>query len=230
MKNLYYIANHKNTKFLASRAADLSSVTDEFNNALIFTNDKEPQKIIKLLPKSIKRYYTFEVHKFKEDMCVTKTQLQPTVKKDDSIELPQSKTEVSIENKGTVSYTSLKNELNNLAPKLNEILNDQKKLNNELSSIDLKISDILHYIEFHKFSASEGYKLAKMIQEVRDQRRIIKDKLKVIEILKTSTCTGISTGDIVNRIDALEDRTYIPRVYFDLFEQGKNKKREGICS
>ena len=98
----------------------------------------------------------------------------------------------------------------------------------ELSNVDLEISDILHYIEFHRFSACEGYKLAKMIQVASDKRREIKKQLEVINIFKTSTCTSISSGHLINKIDNVDDKIYRPRILNNLFENGKNKERENI--
>lgn len=52
-------------------------------------------------------------------------------------------------------------ELNGYA---NELLTEFEELCKEESNADIAISDILHYIEFNNFNASEGYKLANMIK------------------------------------------------------------------
>ena len=233
----YYIANHKNTKFLCSTAVDISSITHEFQKAMIFKNDVRPRQIIRMLPKAIRKYGPFEIHMFKDDEIETMTSgtttLVETKSVVESVEMKtsidlQEKAEVKVECKTEFNYEEIKNELNSFAPKLKSIINQQVELKKELS--DIEIQDILHYIEFHRFSACEGYKLAKMLQVARDKRRVIKNKLEVINIFKTSTCTSISSGHLVNRLDSIDNKIYKPRILDELFENGENKKRENVNS
>lgn len=227
-KKQYYIANHKNTKFLCSTDYDISSITYEFEKAMIFTNDVRPKQIVKMLPKSIRKYGPFEIHVVKD---IPQSSLMAPVEAANNTEIKlESKTEVEVECKTELDYQEIKDELNSFAPKLKSIIDQQEILNIELSNIDIEIQDILHYIEFHKFSACEGYKLAKMIQVARDKRRKVKNKLEVINIFKTSTCTSISSGHLVNKLDGIDNKVYKPRVLDELFENGKNKKRENIKS
>jgi len=78
--------------------------------------------------------------------------------------------------------------LNNILPELQELVTLDKKLHEnlmqELSTIDTEISDILHAIEFGRFNASEGYKLAKTLQDARNKRREVKSKLEVVDSLQ----------------------------------------------
>ena len=62
---------------------------------------------------------------------------------------------------------------------MNEITDYSKELNSIISYTDLQISDILHYIEFHKFSAAEGYKLCKSCKRfvIDEEKPKIKYKL-----------------------------------------------------
>lgn len=55
-------------------------------------------------------------------------------------------------------------------------LEDDSDISEEMSKVDQMEQDLLHMIEFHTFNASEGYSLAKMLQEVRQQRRVIKNR------------------------------------------------------
>ena len=226
-KKQYYIANHKNTKFLCSTDYNLSSITYEFNKAMIFTNDVKPRQIVRLLPKSIQRYGPFEIHVIKdEDSIQNQSKTITTYSVENNIKTEQEKKEIEINNKKEFNYQEIKDELNLFGSKLKILINQQASLNDELSNIDLEISDILHYIEFHKFSACEGYKLAKMLQVARDKRRDIKNKLDIIRIFETYKCTAISSGTLVERMDGIDTRKYKPRILNELFENGKNKERE----
>lgn len=61
---------------------------------------------------------------------------------------------------------------------INMDLQTDNEINDELQAVDLMQEDLLHMIEFHNFNASEGYNFAKMLQEVRQERRKIKNRLE----------------------------------------------------
>ena len=63
------------------------------------------------------------------------------------------------------------------------------------SLVDLTQQDILHYIEANSFSASDGYKLAKQIKDIRQERREIKIEMDTIKLLKekVSKYKGVMT-------------------------------------
>lgn len=77
-------------------------------------------------------------------------------------------------------------DLNNLF--LN-IENDWKFLNSELSRLDKMQDDLLHQIEFQNFNAAQGYKLAKVLKTVRNQRRIVKNEIEIFHSLRNITRT-----------------------------------------
>lgn len=54
----------------------------------------------------------------------------------------------------------------------------------KLSQIDLKESDVLHCIEFGIFNACEGYKICKILKEIRTERRKIKTELETLYMLR----------------------------------------------
>lgn len=47
----------------------------------------------------------------------------------------------------------------------------------QLSEVDMKVSDVLHYIEDGNFNACQGYIYCKQIEVLRKERRIIKNEL-----------------------------------------------------
>ena len=74
-----------------------------------------------------------------------------------------------------------------LATRLNSLVEEVKETKNnlckELSIVDLKISDIQHYIENKKLNGVEGYKAYKLLQDTLKERRVIKNKISEIEPL-----------------------------------------------
>lgn len=100
----------------------------------------------------------------------------------------------------------------------NLIDKNKSDISDRLSEIDLELSDMLHYIEFHKFSACEGYKLCKKLQEILDRRRVIKNEMKVVQ----------ETERIYNPLsitDKVKHQIYEPRVLNTLFDENKGKIR-----
>lgn len=111
--------------------------------------------------------------------------------------------------------------LNSLEDKLYALNNNVDYWNEELSRVDKKICDLMHYIEFNNFSACDGYKLAKALKECRQERRVIKNKLEYTSIIKASSCKMIAQGKTLDSIRGLENKSYTPRVLKELFDKKK---------
>lgn len=65
--------------------------------------------------------------------------------------------------------------------------NTDKELNDlreKLSIVDIKQDEILHYIEIHKLDAIQSCKIIRVLKQVRDERRSIKDEIDAIRSLK----------------------------------------------
>ena len=58
------------------------------------------------------------------------------------------------------------------------------ELRNKQSKWDKKQDEILHYIENHKMDAIKSCKAVKLLQYVRDERRLVKDEIDAISSLK----------------------------------------------
>ena len=65
---------------------------------------------------------------------------------------------------------------------LNKIDNYTASLNQELSTIDEKISDLLHLIENNKINTAGCYRIVKEIRELRIQRRNVKNNIEIARI------------------------------------------------
>ena len=70
------------------------------------------------------------------------------------------------------------------------IVKEMGQLKQQLSNVDLKEQDLLHFIEFGKINVRDGYKLAKAIQEIRSERRTIKNRMSQIQ-----TAMAFKAGD-----------------------------------
>lgn len=82
---------------------------------------------------------------------------------------------------------------------------------------ELEIIDIEHAAEFYDLNASQGYKLYRMLHEVRKKRRTYKDELQQIELILGTEITESNFNDLEKRITGMDYRTYVPRVNKKLF-------------
>ena len=105
-------------------------------------------------------------------------------------------------------------------------------LKNELRIKELEQDDLLHEIELSKLNAFELSKVAVRLRNVRQERRVIKDKLEFISTLKgfaDKYNNKLITGDIAQLLRNLkenwETRIYKTRVLEDL-KISKMKKKE----
>lgn len=108
-------------------------------------------------------------------------------------------------------------------------------LKNELRIKELEQDDLLHEIELSKLNAFELSKVAVRLRNVRQERRVIKDKLEFISTLKgfaDKYNNKLITGDIAQLLKNIrmlkenwDTRIYKTRVLEDL-KISKMKKKE----
>lgn len=82
-------------------------------------------------------------------------------------------------------------------------------LNQKLSSIDLKITDILHFLEAEKYDAIVMMKLAKQLKTLRQERRGIKIENEqvqsLISTIRDKNLNAFAEKGYTYRTDALVD-------------------------
>lgn len=105
---------------------------------------------------------------------------------------------------------------------MNGIIDEASKrkevLLKQLSDVDKEICDVMHYIEFSKLNASQGYKAFKMIKDRRIKRRSIKNELIIVEIIINKKFSEPAQDEIIKAVEKLDKRTYEPRVLKELFD------------
>ena len=90
-------------------------------------------------------------------------------------------------------------------------------LNFVLKKIELNIIDIEHAAEFYELSASQGYKIYKLLHEARIERRKVKDELEIINLLSDTAINSISLNNLKGKVVGLDNRKYRPRINKELF-------------
>lgn len=185
---------------------NLCSITKNFYNAKIFDKLNTANNVFKSsIAKSFK-HMGFRVEEVGMNVNNTENANNSSTSNE---KINSSYTEVDVDD--------LKESINELSEKFTTLKGNKEWLLDEESNIDKQISDILHYIEFYNFSASNGYKLCKALKELRLRRRDIKNKIELINIISTHTCNSIANGNTNKAIDNLSKKQYTPRVLNDLF-------------
>lgn len=107
--------------------------------------------------------------------------------------------------------------ISNMNGLVKEVEGRREFLLKQLSNIDQEISDCLHYIEFYKLNAAQGYTAYKLIKERRIKRRSIKNELYILEIILNKGFEEPLVEEINTAIYKMDKRTYEPRVLTELF-------------
>ena len=125
--------------------------------------------------------------------------------------------------------------LNNINYFFKNIEEIDKKLQTDLYNKEGERDDLLHEIELSKLNAIEIVSIYKKLETVLKERRIIKNKIELINTLKPYTNKFITkgiTGETsitIKNIQTLksnqENRQYTPRILQDL-KCAKKKKEE----
>ena len=85
-------------------------------------------------------------------------------------------------------------ELKIINDKLDVIDEYSNTLSDELSKVDCKMQDLLHYIEFNKISVKWCYRMMKEMKELRGKRRKIKNDMEILSKYN-ETKTKLLTSD-----------------------------------
>lgn len=87
----------------------------------------------------------------------------------------------------------------------------------KLQEVENKIQDVLHAIEFNSYNARDGYKIYKLLHDLRIERRKYKDEQIIADVMK-SGFAGSNWELVRTRVDDLQDRQYHAREMEELFK------------
>ena len=90
-------------------------------------------------------------------------------------------------------------------------------IDHKLTEVENKIQDVLHAIEFNSYNARDGYKIYKLLHDLRLERRKYKDEQIIADVMK-SGFAGSNWELVRTRVDDLKDRQYHVREMEELFK------------
>lgn len=90
-------------------------------------------------------------------------------------------------------------------------------IDHKLTEVENKIQDVLHAIEFNSYNARDGYKIYKLLHDLRLERRKYKDEIFIRELIDDNI-RDTDWGKFRSRVKDVKDRQYHVREMEELFE------------
>lgn len=89
-----------------------------------------------------------------------------------------------------------------------------------ISVVDKELNDLYHAAEFLNLSASQGYKLYRMLHDARNRRREYKKELQKIDLILLNNITNENLKKLEQKIHNVDAKTYKyePKVITELFD------------
>ena len=87
----------------------------------------------------------------------------------------------------------------------------------KLQEVEDKIQDVLHAIEFNSYNARDGYKIYKLLHDLRLERRKYKDEIFIRELIDDNIHI-VDWGKFRSRVKDVKDRQYHVREMEELFK------------
>ncbi len=87
----------------------------------------------------------------------------------------------------------------------------------KLQEVENKIQDVLHAIEFNSYNARDGYKIYKLLHDLRLERRKYKDEIFIRELIDDNI-HDTDWGKFRSRVKDVKDRQYHVREMEELFK------------
>lgn len=134
------------------------------------------------------------------------------------IDTPSKPLEIDgFDNSELVNYDSALEQIGSFCDLHDQLVARATWVEYKLQEVENKIQDVLHAIEFNSYNARDGYKIYKLLHDLRLERRKYKDEQIIADVMK-SGFAGSKWELARTRVDDLKDRQYHVREMEELFE------------
>lgn len=198
---LYYIMDYSGNYYRTNDRNDLV-VAKNVNEASVFSF-MEANKRINIGHKS-KFYFMTPVEEIQEECQSEEETLSPVPEYD-------------------LSRMDWKEYLTHFTYVIEALAGYRESLIKAESDVDLKICDILHYVELCDISDEEAAGLVELLKECRERRREVKDEIICLDAFQRTVGTSANVAkakEAIKAMKGLENRRYTPRKLSELFENG----------
>lgn len=191
---MYVLYNQK--YYLMQNAIKQWTPTPELNESFQFTDKTKAENALANLPKQMRNLGYFVIQISATDKPVDFDQFT-------DIEL--------------VNYDSALAQIGSFCDLHDQLVARSTWVEYKLQEVENKIQDVLHAIEFNSYNARDGYKIYKLLHDLRLERRKYKDEQIIADVMK-SGFAGSNWELARTRVDDLKDRQYHVREMEELFE------------
>lgn len=213
LEKMYYIIDGRGNYYRINDEDQLI-VSQDIENADLF----ELQEANKRINTGMKRYFYSILPADK----ITSLQNEATmsVEGNDEEEIIESHIVVNQQEPYDIEQMEWKDYLLHFSYVISGLKKYQDKLNQELSEVDMCICDLLHYLELYDLDDEDYVRVAGMIKEYREKRRVIKDKAYMVESFQKTIGTNANLSKAkegIKLIQKLDCRRYKPRMLPEIF-------------
>lgn len=191
---MYVLYNNK--YYLMQNAIKQFVPTTELNESFQFTDKTKAENALANLPKQTRNLGYFVIQISNTDKPVDFDQFT-------DIEL--------------VNYDSALAQIGSFCDLHDQLVVRAPWIDHKLTEVDNKIQDVLHAIEFNSYNARDGYKIYKLLHDLRLERRKYKDEIFIRELIDDNI-HGTDWGKFRSRVKDVKDRQYHVREMEELFK------------
>ena len=191
---MYVLYNNK--YYLMQNAIKQFVPTTELNEAFQFFDKTKAENALANLPKQMRNLGYFVIQISNTDKPVDFDQFT-------DIEL--------------VNYDSALAQIGSFCDLHDQLVARAPWIDHKLTEVDNKIQDVLHAIEFNSYNARDGYKIYKLLHDLRLERRKYKDEIFIRELIDDNL-HGTDWGKFRSRVKDVKDRQYHVREMEELFK------------
>lgn len=191
---MYVLYNNK--YYLMQNAIKQFVPTTELNEAFQFIDKIKAENALANLPKQTRNLGYFVIQISNTDKPVDFDQF----------------TDVEL-----VNYDSALAQIGSFCDLHDQLVARAPWIDHKLTEVDNKIQDVLHAIEFNSYNARDGYKIYKLLHDLRLERRKYKDEIFIRELIDDNI-HGTDWGKFRSRVKDVKDRQYHVREMEELFK------------
>lgn len=192
---MYVLYNNK--YYLMQNAIKQFIPTTELNEAFQFFDKTKAENALANLPKQMRNlgYFVQQVD----------TPTKP-------VDLDQLNSELEL-----VNYDSALAQIGSFCDLHDQLVARATWIDHKLTEVDNKIQDVLHAIEFNSYNARDGYKIYKLLHDLRLERRKYKDEIFIRELIDDNIRSA-DWGKFKSRVEDVKNRKYNVREMEELFK------------
>ena len=192
---MYVLYNQK--YYLMQNAIKQFIPTTELNEAFQFNDKTKAENALANLPKQMRNLGYF---------------VQQIDAPSKPVDFDQFNSELEL-----VNYDSALAQISSFCDLHDQLVARAPWIDHKLTEVENKIQDVLHAIEFNSYNARDGYKMYKLLHDLRLERRKYKDEQIIADVMKSGFAS--SNWELARtRVDDLKNRQYHVRNLEELFK------------